>query len=69
MKLELVTELDKRNTETSETVDDVVMSANYDIIVIFPICAQFGGISKQDTGRMDCIFYIVVNINLLSYKN
>ena len=37
MKLGPVTKLDKRNKTTSKSFDDDVMSANCDVIVIFPI--------------------------------
>ena len=30
------------------------MSANYDVIVIFPIYGQFGAIQKAASGRMVC---------------
>ena len=45
------------------------MSANCDIIVIFPIYGQFGAIRKPDFGRMVSKTYIFINSNLLSYKN
>ena len=61
MKLGPVTELDKRNKKTSKKIDDDVMSANIDVIVIFPIYGQFGAIWKVDS-----IFTVS---NLLSYKN
>ena len=51
MKLEPVTKLDKRNKTTSKELDDEVMLANCDAIVIFPIYAQFGAIQKPDSGR------------------
>ena len=37
VKLGPATKLDKRNTTTSKKFDDDVVSANYDVIVIFPI--------------------------------
>ena len=40
MKRRPVTELGKRNKATSKNVDDVI-SANYDVIVIFLIYGQF----------------------------
>ena len=40
MKLGPVTTNDKRNEMTSKKVDDDVMSANCDVIVIFPIMAN-----------------------------
>ena len=45
------------------------MSANCDVIVIFPIYGQFGAITKPDYGRIVCKTYIFTNSNLLSYKN
>ena len=69
MKLGPVTKLDKRNTATSKKIDDNVMSANCDAIVIFLIYGQFGAIRKPDSGRMVCKTYIFINSNLLSYKN
>ena len=52
MKLGAITKLDKRNTATSKKIDDGVLSANCNVIVIFPIYGQFGVIRKPDTGRM-----------------
>ena len=49
MKFEAVTKLDKRNTETSKKFDNDVMSANWDVIVFFPIYGQFAAIQKQDS--------------------
>ena len=40
MKLGPVTKLDKRNTATSKKLDDDVLSANYDAIVIFQFMAN-----------------------------
>ena len=45
------------------------MSENYDVIVIFLICGQFGAIRKPDFGRIVCKTYDLINSNLLSYKN
>ena len=39
-------------------IDDGVLSANCDIIVIFPIYGQFGAIQKSDTKHMVCKTYI-----------
>ena len=47
MKLESVTKLDKRNKITSKKSDDEVMSANFDVNVIFSIYAQFGKLEKH----------------------
>ena len=44
MKLEPVTNLDKRNKTRSKKVDDDIMSANCDVMVIFLIYGQFGAI-------------------------
>ena len=45
------------------------MSANCDVIAIFPIYGQFGAIRKPNFGRIACKTYIVISSNLLSYKN
>ena len=45
------------------------MSANCDVIVIFPIFGQFGAIRKPDSGCIVCKVFILINSNLLSYKN
>ena len=45
------------------------MSANYDVIIIFPIYGQFGAIRKPNTGRIVCKIYIFIKSNLLSYEN
>ena len=49
MKLGHVTKPDKRNSATSQKFDDDVMSANFDVIVFFPIYAQFAAIWKPDS--------------------
>ena len=54
MKLGAVTKLDKRNTVTSKKCDNDAMSANCDIIAIFPIYCQFGEIKKPDSRCMVC---------------
>ena len=68
-KLGPVTKLDKRNKTTSKKVNDDVMSANYDVIVVFPIFGQFGAIPKPDSGRIVCKTYFFIKSNLLSYIN
>ena len=68
MKLGMVTKTDKKNKTLSKNDDDV-MSANCDVIVIFPIFGQFGAIRKPDSERIVCKTYIFINSNLLSYKN
>ena len=60
MKLGAVTKLDKRNKVTSKKTDDSVMSANCDVIIIFPIYDQFGAIQKPDSRRMVCKTYIFI---------
>ena len=52
MKLGTVTKLDKKNTTT---FDDGVMSANCDVIVVFPIYGQFGAIQNLDSRCMVCM--------------
>ena len=68
MKPGQVTKLNKRNKTTLKKFDDNVMSANYDVISIFPIYSQFGAIWKPDYGFIVCKTYISANSNLLSYK-
>ena len=69
MKLGPVTKLEKRNKTMSKKLDDDVMSANCDAIVIFPIYDQFGTIRKPDSGRIVSKTYIFINSDLLFYKN
>ena len=70
MKLEPVTKLDKRNkTRPKKKIGDDTMSANCDVIVIFPSYGQFGAIRRPDFRRTVCKTYIFINNNLLSYKN
>ena len=52
MKLGPVTKLDKKNKTTSKKFDNDVVSANCDVIVIFPIYGEFGAIRKPDSGRI-----------------
>ena len=40
------------------------MSANYDVIAIFPVFGQFGPIQKLDSQHMVCKTYIFINSNL-----
>ena len=44
------------------------MSENYDVIVNFPIFAQFGVIQKPDSGRTASKTYIFVSSNLYLTK-
>ena len=66
MKFGLVTKLYKRNMEDQKQID---MSANCDVIAIFPIYGQFGEMRKPDSGRMVGETYNSINNNLLSYEN
>ena len=68
MKLGPVTKLNKRKKVTSKKFANDVMSANCDVIFIFPIYCQFGAIRKSDSGCMVCNTYIFINSKLLSYK-
>ena len=69
MKLGPVNNSDKRNKATSKEVEDYVILANYDVIVIFLIYGQFGETQKSDSKPIVCKTYILINSNLLSYKN
>ena len=44
------------------------MSANYDVIVIFPIYDQFGAIRKPDSISMVCKTYIFITSNIYLTK-
>ena len=50
----------------SKKIDDDVILANCDVIVIFPIYGQIGAIRKLDFGCIVCKTYIFINSNLLS---
>ena len=69
MKHEPVTKVDKRNKKRQKIFGNDLMSANCDVIVIFPIYGQFGAIRKLDSGRMVYKTYIFINSNRLSHKN
>ena len=45
-----VTKIDKRNMAMSKKFDDDVMSANCEVILIFPIYGKFGAIHPVDNG-------------------
>ena len=60
MKAGPVTKLDKRNTATSKKIEDDVMSANCDVIVIFPIYGHFGAYREPDSGHIVCKTYIFI---------
>ena len=52
MKFKQISKLDKRNKNNVKKIDDDVMSANCEVIVVFPIYGQFGAIWKTDSGCM-----------------
>ena len=60
MKLGPVPKLDKRN-KMSKKIEDNVLSANYDLIIIFPINGWFGANRNPDNGHMVYSFYIFIN--------
>ena len=68
MKLGPVTKLDNRKKNNVKKLDDDVMSANFDVIVIFPIYSQFEVFREPDSGRIVCKTYIFTNSNFLPYK-
>ena len=68
MKLGSATKLDKRNTALSKKFDDDLTSANYDVMVIFPIYGWFGAIGNPDYGCMVYDSYIFINRNFLSHR-
>ena len=57
MKLGPVTKLDKGNKTKPKKFDHEVMSQNCDVIVIFSIYCQFGGIRNPDSGCLVCKSY------------
>ena len=71
MKLGPLTKLDKRNKRMSKKIDDDVMSANCDVIIVFPIYGQFGAIRKPDSERMSVklTFSLIVTFYLTKTEN
>ena len=69
MRLGLVTKRDKKNKTTSKKSDDDSMMGNCNIIVIFLIYDQFGGIWGLASECIVCKTYIIINSNLLLYQN
>ena len=59
MKLRPLTKLDKRNTATCKKLDNDVILANCDIVVIFQINGQFGPIGSRilDASYVNVHFY------------
>ena len=47
MKLGPVTKLNKRNNKTSKKINDDVMSANFDVMALFPIYDQFANLEQS----------------------
>ena len=62
MKIGPITKLERRTKTTSKNM----MSANCDVIVIFPIYGQFGVIQKPDSARRVRKTKIFINSNFLS---
>ena len=60
---------DKKNKTTSKKIDDDAMLENCNVIAIFPIYGKFEEIRKPGSGRIVSKTYIIINSNLLSYKN
>ena len=61
--------LTRKTKQRPKKIDNDVMSANCDVIVIFPIYDQFGAIWKPDSGCTVCKFYIFIYRVLSSFKN
>ena len=60
MKLGQITKLDKRNKKSSNDFGGDVISANQDVIVIFPIYCQFGVIRKLDSAQSVKLTYSII---------
>ena len=60
---------DKGNKASSKNFGDGVMSANYNVIIVFSIYGYFETIRKPDSGRIVCKTYNFSKSNFLSYKN
>ena len=69
MKLGPVTKLDRKNMGTPKQFDDDAASANYSVIVIFPIYGWFGAIRNPESGHIVYDSYIFISSNLFSYNN
>ena len=71
MKLGPLSKLETRNMKynNAKKFKDEVLSANYDVIVIFPIYGQFGAIQKPDSGCKIHISQLFINNDLLSNKS
>ena len=69
MKLGLVTKIDKANNTTSIKGNSDVIFANYEVVDSFLIYGQFGVIQIPDSRCIVCETYILINSNLLLWKN
>ena len=69
MKLGPVTKFNKKNTATSKTFDNNVMSKNCGDVTFSPIYDELAAIRKLDFQRMVYKTYILINNNLLSCKS
>ena len=69
MKLGPTTKHDNKDKNPLKKIDDGLMLANCDVIVIFPICRQFGAMRKPYSGCIVCKTYIFKKSNQLSCKN
>ena len=71
MKLGPVTKPNEKNKATSKKIGDEVMSENCDVIVIFLIYGQFGGIEKPDSARISVklTFLLTVTFYLTKTEN
>ena len=71
MKLGPVTKLDKINKTTLKKIDDYVMSANSDVIVIFRLTAKLElfGSRIPDAWSIKLIFLLIVTFYLTKAEN
>ena len=68
MKLGPVPKLDKKTKNNVKKIDNDVVSANCNVIVLFPIYCQFGAIRKSDSGRIICKTYILLKVTFYLTK-
>ena len=68
MKLGAETELNKKNKTTSKKIDDEIMSANFEAIIIFLIYANLEQ-SRSWIPNVWCIKLIIFNSYLLLKKH
>ena len=69
MKLDQQLSLTRETQQHQKKFDDDVMSANCDVIVIFPIFDQFGAIWKPDSGLVKVTFSLIVTFYLVKTEN